>query len=122
MNEDQRQKMLDLANETMAYTAENPLTPFQQAKQLANEEIDEITSELEKLMKKFETSEVFNIFGKKYIETILLSKEDFAKVLNKDISEEEFNKLNPQQKDQVRRQQKKRRELLQRIAKSYNLL
>lgn len=122
MNEDQRQKMLDLANETMAHVSENPLTPFQQAKQLANEEIDEITSELEKLMKKFETSEVFNIFGKKYVETILSSKEDFAKVLNKDISEEEFNQLNPQQKDQVRRQQKKRRELLNRIAKSYNLL
>lgn len=121
-NEEQRQKIMRLAEEATKQEDVNPLSPFLQAQVFANEEVEELTNELEKIMKKFENSEIFMIFGKKYIETILSNKESFVKVINKDISEEEFNALDSEQKSQVKRQQKKRRELLERIAKAYNLI
>lgn len=121
-NEDQRERMLKAAEEAMQVESLGVPSAFMQAKHLANEELDEIVMELEKFMKKFESSEVFKIFGGKYFETLLSSKEQFVTVLNKEISEEDFNKLSHEKKIQVKRQQQKRRELLQQVAKSYGLI
>lgn len=120
--EEQRRKMLEAAEEAMQVESLGVPSTFIQAKQLANDELEEIINELEKFIKKFERSEVFKTFGRKYLETILSSKEQFAKVLNTEISQEEFEKLSQEKKIQVTRQQVKRRELLHDVAKSYNLL
>lgn len=120
--EEQRKKMMELADDASNQPSADTPSTFIQAKEFANEELNEIISEMEKLMKKFERSEVFKTFGKKYVETILSSKEQFARVLNNDISQEEFRKLSPDKQAQVKRQQQKRRELLKEVAKSYGII
>lgn len=92
------------------------------ARQFAEDELAEIIEAFKMLDKRFENSEVYKVYGQSYVKSILAEYPNFAKILEKDYTKEEFSKLTHLQKNAVKHQQEKRYRLFRNIALAYNLI
>lgn len=92
------------------------------ARQFAEDELAEIIEAFKTLDKRFENSEVYKVYGQSYVKSILAEYPNFAKILEKDYTKEEFSKLTHLQRSAVKNQQEKRYKLFRNIALAYNLI